>query len=148
MVGRPRRARPALDLDLLWRAYIRRFDIEHTVRFAKQTLGWTTPRPRHPQQAERWTWLVLAGAGRLHPAPPGSPDRLRPAAAVGAAPTPARLSPARVRREFPRLLAALGSPAATPKPAGSSPGRPKGSSRGPAPRYPAIKKTSKAAKAA
>jgi len=32
-----------LDLDLAWRAYIRRFDLEHTVRFAKQTLGWTTP---------------------------------------------------------------------------------------------------------
>src|SRR5215211_3821024 len=31
----------------------------------------------------------LAGAGRLHPAAPGPPDRLRPAAAVGAAPTPA-----------------------------------------------------------
>jgi hypothetical protein len=48
-----------LDLDLAWRAYVRRFDLEHTVRFAKQTLGWTTPRPRHPEQADRWTWLVL-----------------------------------------------------------------------------------------
>jgi hypothetical protein len=53
-----------LDLDLAWRAYIRRFDLEHTVRFAKQTLGWTTPRPRHPEQADRWTWLVLAGYAR------------------------------------------------------------------------------------
>jgi hypothetical protein len=33
--------------------------IEHTIRFAKQALGWTTPRPRHPEQADRWTWLVL-----------------------------------------------------------------------------------------
>src|SRR5512133_173583 len=24
----------------------------------QQTLGWTTPRPRHPTQADRWTWLV------------------------------------------------------------------------------------------
>ena len=30
-----------LDLDLLWRAYVRRFDLEHTFRF-NQTLGWTT----------------------------------------------------------------------------------------------------------
>ena len=63
-----------------------------------------------------------------------------------------RLSPVRVRRGFPRLLAALGSPAAAPKPVGCSPGRPRGSRRGPAPRYPAIKKPSKkptkAAKAA
>ena len=54
-----------LDLDLAWRAYIRRFDLEHTVRFCKQTLGWTTPRPRHPEQADRWTWLVLAGYTQL-----------------------------------------------------------------------------------
>ncbi len=44
------------DLGLLWRAYIRRFDLEHTFRFLKQTLGWTTPRVRHPEQADRWTW--------------------------------------------------------------------------------------------
>src|SRR5674476_1216548 len=28
------------DLDLCWRAYLRRFDIEHTFRFVKSTLGW------------------------------------------------------------------------------------------------------------
>ena len=44
-----------LDLDLMWRAYVRRFDLEHTIRFCKQTLKWTTPRPRHPEQADRWT---------------------------------------------------------------------------------------------
>ncbi len=44
-----------LDLDLAWRAYTRRFDCEHTIRFCKQTLGWTTPRPRTPEQADRWT---------------------------------------------------------------------------------------------
>jgi hypothetical protein len=44
-----------LDLDLLWRAYIRRFDLEHTFRFLKQSMGWTTPRVRHPEQADRWT---------------------------------------------------------------------------------------------
>src|SRR4029453_5047047 len=30
-----------LDLDLAWRAYIRRFDLAHTIPFPKQTLGWT-----------------------------------------------------------------------------------------------------------
>ena len=33
------RGRP--DLDVLWRAYVRRFDLEHTLRFLKQNLGWT-----------------------------------------------------------------------------------------------------------
>jgi hypothetical protein len=56
---------------------------------------------------------------------------------------PGRLSPYRVRRGFPRLLSALGSPAAAPKPSGRSPGRPKGSCRGPATRHPAVKKPAK-----
>jgi len=46
------------NLDLLWRTYIRRFDLEHTFRFFKQPLGWSTPRFRHPEQAARWSWLV------------------------------------------------------------------------------------------
>jgi hypothetical protein len=43
------------DLDLCWRAYLRRFDIEHTFRFVKSTLGWTTPALQTPDQADRWT---------------------------------------------------------------------------------------------
>jgi hypothetical protein len=131
-----------LDLDLAWRAYIRSFDLEHTVRFCKQTLGWTTPRPRHPEQADRWTWLVLAAHAQLRLARAVVADtrlpweRPRP---------PGRLSPVRVCRGFPRLLVRLGSPVATPKPAGRSPGRPKGRCSGPAMRYPAIKKPAKKA---
>jgi hypothetical protein len=126
-----------LDLDLAWRAYTRRFDLEHTIRFAKQTLGWTTPRVRHPVQAERWTWLVLAGYTQLRLARQIVADqrlaweRPRP---------PGQLSPYRVRRGFSRLLCVLGSPAAAPKPSGRSPGRPKGRCSGPAVRHPAIKK--------
>jgi DDE superfamily endonuclease len=126
-----------LDLDLAWRAYTRRFDLEHTIRFCKQTLGWTTPRPRHPEQAERWTWLVLAGYAQLRLAREIACDRRLPWERPR---PPGKLSPYRVRRGFPRLLCALGSPAAAPKPAGRSPGRPKGRCSGPAVRYPAIKK--------
>jgi hypothetical protein len=126
-----------LDLDQAWRAYVRRFDLEHTIRFAKQTLGWTTPRPRHPEQADRWTWLVLAGYAQLRLARQLVADQRLP----WERPRPQqRMSPVRVRRGFPRLLCALGSPAATPKPCGRSPGRPKGRCSGPAVRCPAIKK--------
>jgi hypothetical protein len=130
----------ALDLELAWRVYTRRFDCEHTVRFCKQALGWTTPRVRHPQQAERWTWLVLASYTQLRLARPVVADqrlaweRPRP---------PGQLSPYRVRRGFSRLLCALGSPAAAPKPSGRSPGRPRGRPSGPAVRHPAIKKPAK-----
>jgi hypothetical protein len=129
-----------LDLDLAWRAYVRRFDLEHTIRFCKQALGWTTPRPRHPAQAERWTWLVLAGYTQLRLARAVVADARLP----WERPRPQRpLSPYRVRGGFPRLLCALGSPAAAPKPSGCSSGRPKGRASGPAVRHPAIKKPAK-----
>ena len=38
------------DLDLLWQAYVRRFDLEHAIRFFKQRLGWNVPRVRHSDQ--------------------------------------------------------------------------------------------------
>ena len=129
-----------LDLDLAWRAYVRRFDLEHTVRFAKQTLGWTIPRPRQPEQAERWTWLVLAGYTQLRLARQLAADTRLPWERPRPQP---RLSPYRVRRGFPQLLVRLDSPAAAPKPSGCPPGRPKGRCSGPATRYPAVKKPAK-----
>ena len=53
------------DLDLCRRAYLRRFDIEHTFRFTKGTLGWTTPSLQMPEQADRWTWVVIAAYTQL-----------------------------------------------------------------------------------
>jgi DDE superfamily endonuclease len=125
------------DLDLCWRGYIRRFDLEHTFRFCKQALGWTTPRVRTPQQADRWTWLVLTAYTQLRLARPIATDARLP----WERPLPAhRLTPTRIRRGFPGLLPTLGTPASPPKPCGRSPGRPAGSRRAAAPRQPAIKK--------
>ena len=125
------------DLDRCWRAYIRRFDLEHTFRFCKQALRWTTPRVRTPQQADRWTWLVLAAYAQLRLARPVTTDTRLPG--ERRLPT-ARLTPTRIRRGFAQLLLTLDTPASPPKPCGRSPGRPKGSRRGPAPRHPAVHK--------
>lgn len=128
---------PLPDLDRAWRAYVRRFDLEHTFRFLKQTLNWTVPRVRHPEQADRWTWLVVVAYTQLRLARPVVADQRLP----WERPLPAeRLTPARVRRAFSSLLATLGSPANAPKPCGRSPGRPKGKRSGRAPRYPAVTK--------
>ena len=124
------------DLDLLWRAYTRRFDLEHTFRFLKQALGWTSPRVRHPEQADRWTWLVVAAFTQLRLARACVADRRLPWERrydIG------RLTPIRVRRVVSALLTQLGSPAKPPKPCGRSPGRPKGRLSGRAKRYPALK---------
>ncbi len=126
------------DLDLLWRAYVRRFDLEHAIKFFKGILGWTTPRVRHPEQADRWTWLVLAAYAQLRLARGVVTDRRLPWEKPL---PPAKLTPTRVLRSFATLLPLVGTPASPPKPCGRSPGRPKGSLSGPARRYPAVKKT-------
>ncbi len=127
----------APNLGLLWRAYVRRFDLEHTFRFLKQALGWTTPRVRHPEQADRWTWLVVAAFTQLRLARACVADRRLPWERRYA---PGRLTPIRVHRAVSALLAELGTPAKPPKPCGRSPGRPKGRRSGRAKRYPALKK--------
>jgi hypothetical protein len=128
----------APELALVWRAYVRRFDIEHTIRFWKQTLHWTLPRPRTPEQADRFTWAVAAGYTQLRLARTIVTDLRLPWEQPLA---PDQLTPERVRRRFRAVLAVVGTPASAPKPHGRSPGRPRGTLRGPAPRYPAIKLT-------
>jgi hypothetical protein len=125
------------DLNLLWRSYVRRFDLEHTFRFLKQTLNWTGPRVRHPEQADRWSWLVLIAYTQLRLARNCVAEERLPWERTL---EPGKLTPYRVRRRFWSLLLELGTPAKAPKPCGRSPGKPKGRLTGPAKRYPAIKK--------
>ena len=116
-----------------WQAYLRRFDLEHTIRFAKQALGWTRPRLRSPAAADRWTWLILAAHTQLRLARPLAVDLRRP----WERPLPTgRLTPARVRRGFRYLRAKTPCPASAPKSAHPGPGRPPGlKNRHRAPRY-------------
>jgi hypothetical protein len=125
------------DLDLCWRAYLRRFDIEHTFRFAKNTLGWTTPSLCTPEQADRWTWLVISALTQLRHARGLVDDHRLPWERPR---DPAQLTPARVRRGFRRLGTTISTPANPPKPARAGPGRPKGTRKPPRTRHPAIKK--------
>jgi hypothetical protein len=125
------------DLDLCWRAYTRRFDIEHLIRFAKTTLGWTTPALRHPEQADRWTAIILSALAQLVLARPLAADRRMPWERPR---PPGRLTPGRVRRDFLAIWHDL-PPVANPrKPSRPGPGRPKGRPARRAPRHPVIKK--------
>ncbi|WP_203831397.1 NF041680 family putative transposase [Actinoplanes palleronii] len=111
------------ETDLAWQTFLRRFDIEHTFRMLKQTLGWTSPKLRDPAAADRWTWLVLAAYTQLRLARGAVADLRRP----WERPTPAeRLSPARVRRGFRHIHRKTGSPTTAPKPSRPGPGRPPG----------------------
>lgn len=116
-------ATPA-DIDRCWQSFLRRFDLEHTFRMIKQTLGLTKPRLRSPQAADRWTWLVVVAHTQLRLARPLAADLRRPWARPA---EPNRLTPARVRRGFRNLRAKMTSPARAPKPSRPGPGRPPGS---------------------
>ena len=130
------RAAPG-EVDRLWQAFLRRFDLEHTFRLFKQVLGWTAPKLRDPAAADRWTWLIITCHTQLRLARPLADDlRLpweRPA-------PPGRLTPARVRRGFRNIHATMPCLAGAPKPATPGPGRPPGSkNRRPASRHDAGK---------
>lgn len=99
----------------------------------KQTLGWTAPRVRAAEAADRWTWIVVAAFTQLRLARPLATDLRRswekPA-------EPNKLNPTRVCRGFRHLRARTPMPAAVPKPSRPGPGRPPGSkNRRPATRY-------------
>lgn len=115
----------AATMNRLWQMFLRRFDLEHTFRFLKQTLGWTRPRIRTPQAADRWTWLIIAAHSQLRLARHLTEDLRRPW--EKAATTPDRLTPARIRRGFRNIRPATTLPAGAPKPSRPGPGRPPGS---------------------
>ncbi|MGW0093848.1 NF041680 family putative transposase [Streptomyces sp. NPDC003328] len=114
----------AADVDRLWRSFLRRFDLEHTFRMAKQILGWTRPKIRTPEAGDRWTWLILAAHTQLRLARPLTEDLRKPWERPA---KPGRLTPARVRRGFRRLHRKTPQPASAPKPGKAGPGRPVGS---------------------
>jgi hypothetical protein len=91
-LGGPR-AKPSLDVCWMSAGH---FDIEHTYRFSKNTLGWTNPAVRTPEQADRWTLLIVAAYTQLRLArglvddcvclgngPARQPSSPRPASAGG-----------------------------------------------------------------
>ena len=111
------------EVSLCWQAFLRRFDIEHTFRFLKQSLGWTRPKLRDPAAADRWTWLVIAACAQLWLARRLAADQRLPWQQPC---RPGRMTPARVRRGFRSIHRTLPVLTAAPKPAKPGPGRPPG----------------------
>lgn len=135
---------PAADpagVTVLWQAFLRRFDLEHTFRFFKQVLGWDTPKLRDPAAADRWTWLLIAAYTQLRLAAPLAADLRLPWQRPQ---PPGRMTPARVRRGFRAVRETAATPAAPPRPCKPGPGRPKGSkNQHKAPRHDVGKHTTK-----
>lgn len=111
------------EMNRAWQAFLRRFDLEHTFRLFKQTLGWTRPKLRNPDAADRWTWLIIACHTQLRLARHLTNDIRRPWERPA---PPGRLTPARVRRGYRHLHRKLPTPARAPKHTYPGPGRPPG----------------------
>jgi hypothetical protein len=126
-------------VDMLWRAYLRRFDQEHFHRFAKVYLGLVRAHLQSAAATDRWVSLVMAAYAQLRLASPLVDDLRRPwqpRCRPGVTP-----SPYRVRLGFRRLRARLDTPANSPKNSRPGPGRPRGSKNQPKPKRPPHYKT-------
>lgn len=66
------------DVDVGRQAFLRRFDLEHTFRLFKPTLGWTVPKVHDPHTADLRTWLIIAAHIQLRLARPLAEDLRRP----------------------------------------------------------------------
>lgn len=125
--------------------YLWRFAIEHAFRFMKQHLGLNANCATQATSIHLWMpvcalayWQLLLMRHEV--------EDLRPAwhARTVRSETPA-LTPGQVQRGALRFLLKLGSPAATPRPAGKGRGRPKGYCPARRARYPVVRKTPKPA---
>jgi hypothetical protein len=129
------------DLDLLWKAYLRRFDQEHFHRFARVYLGLGAAHLASAVATDRWVQLALAAYAQLRIASPLAHELRRP---WHPKPAPGAISsPYQTRLGFRRLRARLGSPADSPKFSRPGPGRPKGSKNRPKAPCPPRRKTTK-----
>jgi hypothetical protein len=117
------------DLDLLWKAYLRRFDQEHFHRFAKVYLGLRAAHLASAQATDRWVTLTLAAYAQLRMACTLAGDLRRPWHPKLAPGT--ITSPYRTRLGFRRLRARLATPTQPTKHTRPGPGRPKGSKNRP-----------------
>ncbi len=125
--------------------YLWRFAIEHAFRFMKQHLGLNANCSTQATSIHLWMQVCALAYWQLllmrHEV-----EDLRPAwhpRTVRSETQP--LTPGQVQRGALRFLLKLGSPAATPRPAGKGRGRPKGYCPARRSRYPVVRKTPKPA---
>jgi hypothetical protein len=149
--GTPRYKRPmwlwwtgplSVALSDLCRIYLWRFAIEHLFRFLKQHMGLNSNRSPNLVSAQQWIWLcALAYWQLLLICDQVKPNR--PAWYPSKADRSTMLTPYQVQRSALAFLLELGTPAATPRPAGKGLGRPKNYHPAPRTRYPVIFKSKK-----
>jgi len=134
---------PQRDFDLvtIWYWYPRRWPIEPSIRFRKESLYWDKPRLQQAERCDRWTalveiadWLLWLGHDLVADRPLPWQKPL------------AELTPGRVLQGFDRLFAQIGTPTRHPKTRGKSPGWPPGRRRTCPARHKVVKRGEKSTK--
>ena len=137
------RPAPERDCDLvtIWRWYPRRWPIEPSIRFRKESLYWDKPRLQQAERCDRWTalveiadWLLWLGRDRVADRPLPWQKPLT------------ELTPGRVLQGFDMLFAQIGTPTRDPKTRGKSPGWPPGRRRTRPQRHKVVKRGKKSTK--
>jgi hypothetical protein len=137
--------RNELSLTEGWKAYVRRYDVEHFFRFGKQRLLMTAYQTPEVQHEENWWQIVQLAyvqlwlARYLAEAMPRPWERYLPQFQTQT--KNQEISPSMVQRDFGRIIQEIGTPAKVPKPRGKSPGRTKGDRQKPRKRQKVIKKS-------
>jgi hypothetical protein len=121
----------------VWRAYLRRYVVEHWYRFLNQSLHWKLPQLSTPEQSELWSTLLVLASWQLWLARAAAQDQPRPWQKPQA---PGQMTPGRVQQAMGGVLAGMGTPASVPKPRGKSPGWAVGRVRRKRTRYQVVKK--------
>jgi len=137
--------RNELSLTEAWKAYRRRYNVEHFFRFGKQRLlmaAYQTPEVQHEEnwwQIAQLAYVQLWLDRCLAEAMPRPWERYLPQFQTQTKSQEA--SPSMVQRDFGRIIQEIGTPARVPKPRGKSPGRTKGDRQKPRKRRKVIKKS-------
>ncbi len=112
-IGSRRHQLTCLDI---YQSYRQRFDLEHLWRFGKQRLlmaAFQTPEVKHE---ENWVQLTLLAYTQLWVARELAQQLPRPWERYLPTNVNSKITPSGVQRDFSRIIAQIGTPAASPKP--------------------------------
>jgi hypothetical protein len=132
--------RHQLSLEVIYDAYAQRYDLEHFFRFGKQRLLLASFQTPELVREESWWQVAQLAYAQLWMARHVAGSLPRPWERNLPAMKKYLISPTLVQRDFGRIIRLIGTPAKPPKPRGISPGRPKGTTLPPRPRFKVVVK--------
>lgn len=137
-----------LNLFDCYRAYLRRFDIEHLFRFAKNKLLLNNYYSPEVEREKNWVELVFLSYVNLWAARNLAKQVTSDWQKYYHRKMPEQITPSMVQKDFKRIIHTFGGETPSPKVRGYSPGREKGIKLPPRLRYPMVKKTASKKKTA